>query len=222
MKKHANAVFVVDKRDSNGTTLLMESARQGTYERLLQCLVEGSDINAVDLAGNNALLYAIEGGQPEMAAILLNHGIDAERKNSSGNTPLIAACIGRAPEVVQRLLQKNVALDVQNKRGNTALIMACAAGDGWAACKLVDAGANIDLLNEQGASAMMLARRVMIPKDFTLFEACVEKRREKQRQDAAIAADKKQRELEQNVRDATVLQNNVVPLKPVAFRRKGF
>ncbi len=223
MKKSLKTAFVTDKCDSNGTTLLMESARQGAYEQLLQCLDEGYDINAVDRAGNNALMYAIEGRQPEMAALLLNRGIDAEQKNASGSTPLLEAGGAKTPEIVQRLLQKKVAVDVQNEHGNTALIMACAAGDGWAACKLVEAGADADnLRNAQGANALMLARRVMIPKDVALFEACVERRREKLRQEAVAAAEQAQREKEQVIREATVLQRDVVPLKPVAFRRKGF
>lgn len=214
--------FIVDKRDNDGTTLLMESARQGTYESLTQCLDEGASLNAVDYAGRNALMYAIEGKSDGAAAILLNRGIDAGCRDKLGNTPLIEACKEQIPEVIQRLIAKNVALDVQNDKGNTALIFACANGDGWAACKLADAGADAEqLTNHEGNSALTIARKCMRPQDFATFETCVAAQREKKRLSAIAAAEEKERQLAQHVVEATVLQRDVTPLKPVAFRPKA-
>jgi ankyrin repeat protein len=211
MKKSLKASFTVDKRDSLGTTLLMEAARQGTYDRLLQCLNEGSDINAIDYHGNNALMYAIEGRQDGLAAVLVARGIDAGRKNNAGITPLMEACVAGIPEIIERIAQAKPALDVQDKQGNTALMRSCAAGDGWAACRLVDAGADFEKLqNSNESTALTIAQARLPRKDLELFMACVEKRREQQR-----------REMAQNVHEATVLQRDVRPLRPVAFRPKA-
>lgn len=222
MKKQFKAAFAVDKRDSLGTTLLMEAARRGTYDRLLKCLGEGSDINAVDYAGRNALMYAIEGKHDGLATVLIARGIDAERKDANKNTPLIQACIAGVPEIIERLMQKHVTLDAQNDKGNTALMMACTAGDGWAACKLVDAGADFETLkNSKGTDALTLARAALRGDDLVKFLACVDKSRERQQAANIAAAETKARELAQNVEVATVLQRNVTPLRPVAFRPKA-
>lgn len=214
--------FGCDRRDSFGTTLLMEAARQGTFERLTQCLDDGADLNAVDYAGRNALIYAIEGKSDGAAAILLNRGIDPERSDKAGNTPLIEACKAAIPEVIQRLIAKKVPLDVQNEKGNTALMFACANGDGWAACKLVDAGADAEMLtNKQGSTALALAQKSMRPQDLAALRLRIAAQGEKKRQSAIADAEAKEKELAQNVRDATVLQRNVIPMRPVAFRRKG-
>jgi ankyrin repeat protein len=214
--------FVVDKRDHAGTTLLMEAARQGELDCLKECLARGAKLNAVDYAGRNALMYAIEGKQEAIAAWLLNAGIDAQTPDKAGNTPLHHACMEKIPEVVERLAQKKVPFDVQNKKGVTALMFSCAGGDGWAACRLVDAGADAtSITNQNGATAFALARQVMIDKDFEAFKRCVENQQEKKRRAAVAAAEAKEQELAQNIHDATVLQRNVTPMKPVAFRRKA-
>lgn len=221
MQKKLRTSFTVDKRDSLGTTPLMEAARQGTYDRLIKCLDEGSDINAVDYAGNNALMYAIERKQDGIATILLSKGIDAGRKNAVGQTPLLNACMEGVPEIIQRLLEHDIALDVQDKHGNTGLMISCAIRDSWAACKLVDAGADVDTLrNSKGATGLDVARESLRGRDLELFLACVEKRREAKSAQDAVNAAKRQQEIEQNAHDATVARDNVILLKPVAFRPK--
>jgi ankyrin repeat protein len=213
--------FVVDRRDSLGTTLLMEAARQGEYNRVLQCLEEGSDINAVDNAGNNALIYALQAKEDTIAIILMNKGLDAAKQMRGGTTALIEACAAQLPEVIERLLQKKVPLDAQNKQGNTALMTACLRNDGWAACRIAEEGADFEnLRNKKGMTALAIARAHMDRKDLVLFENIIEKRREEKKQADIRATETRAQELEQNVQDATVLQREIKVGKPVALKLK--
>jgi hypothetical protein len=215
--------FIVDKRDADGVTLLMEAARQGEYKRLQQCLDEGSDINAVDYAGNNALMHALLNKEDTIAVILISRDIDAGKPALNGSTPLLEACAAQMPEVIERLLKKKVPLDAQNKHGSTALMTACAFGDGWAACRLVEEGADFDMLkNEKGLTALDTAHVGLRGRDLLLFERIVEKRREQIKIAEARAQAERERISNENIRNETVLQRDVKTLKRVVFRPKAF
>lgn len=217
-KPSTTAPFTADRRPADVTTPLMEAARAGAYERVLECLDRGCDINAVDDAGRNALFYALDAKQETIATVLLNRGIDGAQAAKDGVTPLMRACANEIPEIVQRLLQKKVPLDARTEHGNTALIFACAAGDGWSACRLLEEGADWSPVNAQGNSAVSLARVGMSNRDFLLFEQCLLQKMEARR--LALAVQKEQ-ELARQVEEATILQRDVRPLKPVAFRPKA-
>jgi ankyrin repeat protein len=67
------------------------------------------DINAVDLYGNTALLYAARSGFHEIVSLLLSHSSDTIQVNcinqwDHGNTPFIYACQNRHIDVIQHLL----------------------------------------------------------------------------------------------------------------------
>ncbi|TAL37275.1 MAG: ankyrin repeat domain-containing protein [Alphaproteobacteria bacterium] len=220
-KRPVPAKFVVDRRDSLGVTLLMEAARRGVRERMLQCLDEGSDINAVDNGGYNALMHALQGKQDVPAIDLINRGIDVTLRAKNGSTALIEACQSQMPEIIERLLKKKVPLDAQNSQGNTALMIACLLNDGWAACRVAEEGADFETLkNKKEMTAIDIARRFMDRKDLVLFENIIEKRREEKKLADIRAAETKAQELEQNVQDATVLQREIKVGKPVALKLK--
>lgn len=220
-KRPVPAKFIVDRRDSLGVTLLMEAARRGVRERMLQCLDEGSDINAVDNGGFNALMHALQGKQDVPAIDLMNRGIDVTHQAKNGSTALIESCLSQIPEITDRLLKKKVPLDAQNQSGNTALMIACLLKDGWAACRIAEEGADFDTLkNNRGQTALDLANSFLSRKDLLLFEKILETRRAQKRQEEIRAAETRAQELEQNVHEATVLQRGIRPLKPVAFKPK--
>lgn len=221
-KRPVRAGFIVDRRDSLGVTLLMEAARQGERECLLRCLEEGSDINAVDNAGNNAVIHALQAGHDGIAIILMNQGAEVAKPTKMGITALMEACTARMPEVIDRLLQKKVPLDLQDRLGNTALMLSCDLGDGWAACRIAEEGADFEVLkNKAGFTALALARSKMKRDDLALFEKILEKRRDEKKLADIKAVEIKAQELEQNVHDATVLQRAIKPMKPVALKLKA-
>jgi uncharacterized protein len=221
-KRHQRPGFVVDKRDAIGMTLLMTAAQAGEYKCVEECLESGADINAVDNAGNNALIHALRAKEDTIGIILMNKGIDAAKQTSGGTTALIEACASQLPEVIERLLKKKVPLDAQNVQGNTALMTACLLNDAWAACRIAEEGADYDLLkNKEGMTALDIAHRFMDRKDLVLFENIIEKRRDEKKLAEMKAVETRAQELQQNVQDATVLQRAIKPMKPVALKLKA-
>ena len=163
-------------------------------------------IDAVDIAGKNALLYALENGHEEHAALLLHHGARHDVVTAAGETPLMFACAKMLSGAVEKLLISGAALDAQDDiHGDTALMNAARAGHGWAACRLAAAGAAMDVVNKKGEDAEALAREHLPPKEFASFMAVLVQRRD------AEAAAARARLFEQNC----VLQRDIVPLKVV-------
>ncbi|MEZ0225608.1 MAG: ankyrin repeat domain-containing protein [Alphaproteobacteria bacterium] len=220
-KRHQRAGFVVDKRDADGMTLLMTAAQTGEYQCLLECLESCADINAVDNAGNNALIHAVRAKQDTIAVVLMNKGIDPAKQTSGGTTALIEACASQLPEVIERLLKKKVPLNAQNRSGNTALMVACLLNDGWAACRIAEEGADFETLkNKKDMTALAIARTFMKRDDLVCFEEVIEKRRAAQRLVDQAAAEERAKTLEKNVEEATILQRAIKPMKPVALKLK--
>lgn len=77
--------------DSNKITDLMKAASAGDLARVRALLAAGADINAADIFGNTALLYAVLEGQDAVVRALLEAGADPQAKNQIGVTPLSAA-----------------------------------------------------------------------------------------------------------------------------------
>ncbi|MDE1151310.1 MAG: ankyrin repeat domain-containing protein [Micavibrio sp.] len=198
--------------DANGMTLLMEAARQNLLAKITECVGMKHNINAVDNAGNNALMHAVVNDSEEAACLLLHHGIAPDCAAKTGETPLMEACRRQMDTIVERIAASGKGLDLQEKvEGRTALMLAIEAGDGWAACRLASAGADTATLRDKkGDTAESLARLRLKPQDLIAFEKTVAKHK------AAAAADKKQR-LAETVTGATILQRGIKPLRTLRF-----
>ncbi|MDY0008596.1 MAG: ankyrin repeat domain-containing protein [Bdellovibrionales bacterium] len=167
------------------------------------------NLDAADMAGMTALLYAVQNGHEEAAVLLMFHGAKADVKNQSGQTPLMFACENCLSGATEKILQQNVPLDTQDViSGDTALIKACRAGHGWAACRLVAAGADMDAENKKGETAEMLARENLDARDFILFTGAVRTQRN-------AAADAAAAEARRAQDAATTLQRDIIPLNVV-------
>jgi len=222
MKQNFNAQqnprpHIPETPDANGMTLLMEAARQNVLKKITECVEMKHDLNAVDNAGNSALMHAVMNDSEEAACLLLHHGIAPDCASNTGETPLMEACRRQMDTIVERIAQTGKGLDLQDKVDRrTALMYAIDAGDGWAACRLAAAGADTDTLHDKnGDTAESLARIRLKPKDLTAFENTVAKHK------AKVVAEKKQ-ELASTVSGATTLQRGIKPLRTLRFGGKGF
>ncbi|MBI1215066.1 MAG: hypothetical protein GC185_04505 [Alphaproteobacteria bacterium] len=220
--------FIVDKRDEGGMTMLMECARQNLIAETIQCLDEGSDINAKDKAGLTPLLHALLNGKPDVAVLLANKGADLTVKTAQGMNALMLACQqqrgGKMTEVIETLIRRGSPLD---ERGHltcmTALHHAINNRDIWAAERLICAGADFDTIgNKFGHTAEKTGLQTFSDKkDRDFFTSAIEQRRTAAARAAQEEADRRENELRQTVAKATVLQREVTRMKPLTLRRKG-
>lgn len=164
-------------------------------------------IDAADGAGKNALLYALENGFEEHAALLLHHGARHDVSAATGETALMFACAKMLSGATEKLLLQGADMNARDYMDDTALMKAARAGHGWAACRLVAAGADMDAQNKNGETAESLARENLPPREFVCFMNAVQARH----QAAAASAQEK-------IAAQGVLQRDIVPLKVIQLR----
>lgn len=197
---------------------LMKAAASNDFAAIAALVGKGDiDLNAKDAAGRSALLHAVETRSEEAALMLIHHKADVTVSRAPDyETPLILACQKGMQQLIERLVTVEAPLDTQSARdGDTALMKAIRQADAWAACRLASAGADTDTIkNKNGDTAWTLAHKYLEAGEFNFFKAQVEKQRAKRAEAAA-------KELADNVRDATVLQNEITPLKRLHFRPRN-
>jgi regulatory factor X-associated ankyrin-containing protein len=113
--------FLIDKganiniKGNNGETALAFAASKG-FVNIVNSLLEACnycDIDAVNIDGNNALMYAIKGGHIRCVEILLQHGASITHRNNQGKSPFDIAVIFEEVEI-QKLLEKHILNLIEN------------------------------------------------------------------------------------------------------------
>lgn len=170
---------IPERADANGITLIMEAAKRNLVQKIVECVEDRHNVNAVDNAGFSALLYAADTKSEEAALMLIHHGADMTLTDRAGRNALIIACENRLDQLVERWAVKKGPLDAQEKtNGDTALMTAIRKRNAWAAVRLIDAGADFDTLkNNKGETGESLGRLAFEGKDLHFFKLAVERRR---------------------------------------------
>lgn len=209
---------VADYQKHADQKLLFKAAGSNDFQTIADVMARGhADINAQNKNGRTPLIVALENKHSEAALMLIHHKADITAVLPPANYPPLAiACAKGMTEVIERLITVGAPLDVQVPLdGETALMKAIRRGDGWAVCRLVAAGADTDTItNHNGKTAWHMAHEHLETKDYTFFKNLVEKQR-------GLRTQKTAQQLAENVRDATVLQREIKPLKRLHLRPRG-
>jgi ankyrin repeat protein len=132
----------------------LEAVGDGTY-------VAGdfpdADVNAVDVHGTAALLYASRQGHVAIVPALLAAGANVNQANKYGDTALIIASYYGRTEIVKMLLAAGADVNKANKWGNTALMIAISYGHLAVVEMLLAKGADVDTANDVGDTVLMEA-----------------------------------------------------------------
>lgn len=121
----------------------MWASSQGRFDTVQQLLEAGSNVNAVDVDGVSALMWA---SGSEAA------GNDDHKKG------LLEKALKGHVQVIQLLLKYGALPDVKDNDSITAIMFASFHGHSGAVRVLLNAGANADYVNRAGKTAMLLAR----------------------------------------------------------------
>lgn len=124
----------IDRRDEHGMTSLMRAARHGDRAEVERLLRGGANVNAVvptrDLRefiafiswmqqlpesdiGYTPLLYAVQGGHPEIVRLLIEEGADVQHQTRDGETALSLALARSDLEVTRLLTAAGARLDAE-------------------------------------------------------------------------------------------------------------
>lgn len=115
-----------------------------------------TDVNALNAAGESALMLAAIAGDVEACERLIERGA---RVDKPGWSPLHYAASGPEPRVVRLLLERGAAIDAEAPNGSTALMMATQHGPEATIELLLARGADTRRRNQRGLQAIDLAEQ---------------------------------------------------------------
>lgn len=171
---------IPERADVNGITLIMEAAKRNLVQKIVECVEDGHNVNAIDNSDYSALLHAADTKSEEAALMLIHHKADMAHADRAGRNALIIACENQMDQLVERWALNKGPLDAQEKLGNnTALMTAIARGNAWAAVRLIDAGADFDTLkNKNGETGESLGQLAFHDDDLRFFKLAITRRRD--------------------------------------------
>ena len=103
------------------TKLLLEAARQGDEEGILESLSDGVEVDASEKNGDTALVLASMKNRPNVVRLLIQNGANVNHANSIGRTSLMAASFANNPEIVKILIQNGADVNAVSNSAETAL-----------------------------------------------------------------------------------------------------
>ena len=142
-----------DPKGQPGLTIAM---REGALKvaRVLLARPE-TDVNALNQAGESALMMAALKGNLAGAELLLARGA---KVNQSGWSPLHYAAAGPDSKMVQLLIDRGADVEAASPNGTTPLMMAAQYGSEASVDLLLSHGADLKRRNERNLDAIDFAR----------------------------------------------------------------
>jgi Ankyrin repeats (3 copies) len=128
------------KMEGNATTL-MAAAFAEDDDVLSDLIHRGADLEAADVDGYTALMYACNGGKIRSAELLLDAGADVNARDNEKSTPIMFAAQHGQTDIVQRLIEHGADIQARGEHGLTALGFAQQNGHDQTARVLEEAGA---------------------------------------------------------------------------------
>jgi ankyrin repeat protein len=142
-----------DPKGQPGLTMALQERSPKALKALLDR--PGIDINALNQAGESALMMAALKGDLPGAQQLLDRGA---KVNQSGWSPLHYAATGPEPRLVQLLLERGAEVNAASPNGTTPLMMAAQYGSEDSVKLLLERGADASRRNDRGLRAADFAR----------------------------------------------------------------
>jgi ankyrin repeat protein len=142
-----------DPKGQPGLTIAMQEHSLKTAKLLLGR--PDIDVNALNQAGESALMMAALKGDLAGARLLLEHGA---KVNQAGWSPLHYAATGPEPKLVQLLIERGAEVNAASPNGTTPLMMAAQYGSEESVELLLARGADVNLRNQREMRAVDFAK----------------------------------------------------------------
>lgn len=152
----------MENRDINGNTELMQAVIKRDFNKVVELVEKGFDVNARNNFMLTPYLYAGVNGFPEILEYLIKNGARLTDVNLFGGTSLIPSAEKGFVKNVEIALKAGVDPNVKNKLGWTALLEAVILGNGNRAYTdivemLLEYRAKIEIEDIQGRNALEIA-----------------------------------------------------------------
>jgi uncharacterized protein len=141
-----------------GNLSLVEAAKQGNRAAVQSLLAGQADVNAAELDGTTALMWAATRNDLDLADLLLRAGADVKAANEYGATALYAAATSPDATMTERLLAAGADPNAHLLSGETPLMEAARRGNLAIVQALLGAGADPNAQEANGGqNALMWA-----------------------------------------------------------------
>jgi uncharacterized protein len=122
---------------------LAEAIKTGQRSAAVEMIAKKSaDVNAAEVDGSTALLWAANLNDTDLASRLLKAGADPKVRNQLGSTPLAEAAFNSNTELIKTLLDAGADPNAAGPDGQTPLMLVARTANVAAAKLLLDKGAN--------------------------------------------------------------------------------
>jgi hypothetical protein len=122
-------MFVNKHDDEHDYQLLAIACWHDDVDLFHYMLSKGVNVNATNIDGKTALMFACYGGKCKWPKLLIENGADVNAVNHFGETPLSDACFRDNLKIVKLLLDNRADVNITNKCGYTALDKAKITGE---------------------------------------------------------------------------------------------
>ena len=143
-----------NEKGQPGLTIAMQAHALNAARALLAR--PATDVNALNQAGESALMMAALKGDLTGAQLLLDRGA---KVNKTGWSPLHYAATGPEPELVRLLLDRGAEIDAGALNGTTPLMMAAQYGSEESVALLLKRGADVKRRSQLDLSVIDFARK---------------------------------------------------------------
>lgn len=137
----------------------MIACREANYEKMVQLLKSGANIDAPNIKGATPLMTSLIGKNEDLALWLIDRGANPIIKTNQGECPLIKAAADGMILALKAMVRhcSKEQINVVNNVGSSALMEACSSLDIDAVKILLDAGADVNIKSVQGTNALLIA-----------------------------------------------------------------
>lgn len=145
---------------------LHSAIRTGRYEKVIQLIENGADVNYKDSFSNDALYYAVAHCKVDITGYLLKHGANINSVYSEGKNILHITVEAECEDkgffnIVKLLVSNGVDLNRKDDFGNTPLWYACIyyVINNETIRYLLNNKADINIVNKFGLSSLTAAKK---------------------------------------------------------------
>jgi ankyrin repeat protein len=137
---------------------IADAAQRGDRAAVQKLVQAKANVNAPQVDGATALMWAIYRDDPEMVDVLIRAGADVKAENRAGMTPLMMASMYGNAVIIDRLLKAGADAKSLGPNGETMVMFAARNGNAAAIRILVEAGADVNARERlRGTTALMWA-----------------------------------------------------------------
>ena len=143
--------------DLSTDTELIYAVREKRTNKIKQLLTSGTNVNAKNIRGVTALMWASYINNTKAMQLLMDAGADVNVKNNEDYTALIIAAEKNKVNAIKLLIKAGADVNAKCNDGTTATMRTAAHNSAKTIPLLIIAGADVNAKDDEGCTALMYA-----------------------------------------------------------------